>query len=194
MIAAFRNCPLLIVGLLWLGPVVALGQGSATGQPVADSVEAPPRRLKMSPATKVVIAASVQQLLVKAPANPLNRQHPPANPAVVLPAQDKAKLLRKIKTALTANGYALDTYRPDSLSCRVSKATDGMSKDRYLLWLEPAASPAAGRTAIKVFVQYGSFIHFWGTPADQESAALTTASEYDKKVKQLKSVLDTMPR
>ena len=114
----------------------------------------------MSPASKVVVAASVQQLIAKAPTNPLNRQHPPTNPVVVLPAQNKAKLLRKIKTALTTNGYALDAYRPDSLSCRVSKATDGMSKDRYLLWLEPAASPAAESAAIKVFVQYGSFMHF----------------------------------
>lgn len=194
MIAAFRYCPLLIAGLLWWGPVVAWGQGAHTGQPVADTVKAAPRRLKMSPATKVVIAASVQQLIAKAPANPLNRQHPPATPAMVLPAQDRAKLLRKIRTALTANGYALDAYRPDSLSCRLSKATDGMSKDRYLLWLEPAPSPAAERAAIKVFVQYGSFIHFWGTPADQESAALTSAGAYDIKVKQLKSVLNTMPR
>ncbi|MET4074750.1 hypothetical protein [Hymenobacter sp. UYCo722] len=194
MIAAFRYCPLLIAGLLWLGPVVACAQGSHTGQPAADSAGATPRRLKMSPASKVVVAASVQQLIAKAPTNPLNRQHPPANPVVVLPAQNKAKLLRKIKTALTANGYALDAYRPDSLSCRVSKATDGMSKDRYLLWLEPATSLAVESAAIKVFVQYGSFMHFWGTPADQESPALTGVGEYDKKVRQLKSVLDTMPR
>ena len=193
MIIAFRYCPLLLAGLLWLGPMVAWAQGSHTSQPVADSVATIPRRLKMSPA-KVVTAASVQQLIAKAPANPLNRLLPPAKPVVVLPAQNKAKLLRKIKTVLTANGYALDAYRPDSLFCRVSKAADEMSKDRYLLWLEPAASPAAESAAIKVFVQYGSFMHFWGTPAGQESPALTSAGEYDKKVRQLKSVLDTMPR
>ena len=181
-----------IAWLLWLGPVVAWGQGAPAGQP--DSVRATPRRMKMSPVREMVTAASVQQLLIKAPTNPLNRQHPPANPVVVLPAQNKAKLLRKIRTALTANGYALDAYRPDSLFCRVSKAADEMSKDRYLLWLEPDASPAAESAAIKVFVQYGSFMHFWGTPAGQESPALTSAGEYDKKVRQLKSVLDTMPR
>lgn len=194
MTATLRYCPLLIAGLLWLGPVAAWGQGAPANPPTADSAAMAPRHMKMSPASKVVVAASVQQLLLKAPTNPLNRQRPPANPVVVLPAQNKVKLLRKIKTALTADGYALDAYRPDSLACRVSKATDGMSKDRYLLWLEPAASPAAESAAIKVFVQYGSFLHFWGTPADQESPALTSAGEYDKKVRQLKKVLDAMPR
>ena len=46
MIAAFRYCPLLIAGLLWLGPVVACAQGSHTGQPAADSAGDTPRRLK----------------------------------------------------------------------------------------------------------------------------------------------------
>lgn len=195
MIFTPRYCPLLLITwLVGFGPVVAWSQGSPAGQPPADSVVPTPRRLKSSPVRTVVVAASVQQLISKAPANPLNRQHPPANPVAVLPAQNKAKLLRKIRAALTASGYALEAYRPDSLACRVSKTTDDLSKDKYLLWLESAVSPATESAAIKVFVQYGNFIHFWGTPAGQESAAMTSAGEYEKKIKLLKSVLDTVPR
>ena len=197
MLSAIHHCPLLITWLLWLVPVLGRGQGAPAGQPTSDSSVATPRRLKSSPATSagtMVRAASVQQLIARAPFNPLNRQNPPAKPVTVLPAQNKAKLLRKIRVAMKANGYSLEAYRPDSLSCRVSKATDAMSRDRYLLWLESPATLAAESSAINVFVQYGNFIHFWGTPAGQESAVMTSAGEYDKKVKLLKSVLDTMPR
>ena len=176
----------LIIWVLWLVPVAGWCQSPPAGQPTPaeDSArEGQPRVLK-----------SVRHLIARAPFNPLNRQNPPARPVTVLPAQNKAKLLRKIKEAMKANGYSIEAYRPDSLSCRVSKATNAMSKDKYLLWLEPPATPAAESTAIKVFVQYGNFIHFWGTPAGQESAAMTSDGEYEKKIKLLKSVLDTMPR
>ena len=186
MQSVVKRFSLVVAGLLCVVPVAGWGQTTPTGppEPARDSArEARP-----------LILASVQQIIARAPFNPLNRRNPPARPVAVLPAQNKARLLRKIRATMKARGYLIEAYRPDSLSCRVSKATDARSKDRYLLWLEPPATPAAESAAVQVFVQYGNFMHFWGTPAGQESAAMTMGGEYEKKINQLKSLLDTLPR
>ena len=184
MIPATIRFTLLITSILWLVPVA--GWGQATPPVQSDSA--------LVPLERPILVMSVQRLIATAPFDPLNRRNPPANPVTVLPTQNKARLLRNISAVMKAKGYSVEAYRLDSLSCRFSKKADAMSRDKYLLWLESPANTALKDSKIKVFVLYGNFVHFWGTPAGQESAAMTSAGEYEKKIKLLKSVLDAMPR